>query len=368
MGVTIFTKTKSKLEQRPHSLLKVAFDKIIPLEESKLANLARFSSIATFVNGAISRAVEEGLIQLKLKRGLKVFKPIDFKKIKVVVLDYNNTIILDKLYEWQINIVALEYAIRHNLFALDNGVCELIESGALKRFFHSLIEWDKATTPYKRGRICFENGWVYCPSTGKIYTPDGKSFNPDEKVQTLISKNLFAPMYDFFLAVRAMLVKRGIPLKEAEERTIKALVEIYRTKKIIHRGFNELLPLFFRRAKDKEIYIVTDNREEVILTSIHANKLHHLVQYSNIITNAEKYYHFPRILGEIMVKEKVEPDEILVIGDSLASDIEPAKRVPGIRTVHITLGKKPEYKDIQPDVAAGTLNDAIDYLLSAEHG
>ncbi len=346
-----------------------AFKNILPLEESKLAGLCKYPSITPYLSAAIEKAIAEGKVTLNLGNGngILVYNPIDFKKIKVLIFDYNNTLALDAVYQWQINIVVLEHAIRHGIFALDNGLCELVESGALKRFFYSVAQWNGMGCLYKRGRLCFENGWIFCPKTNMLFTQDGQVLKPNGEVHELISKSLFVPTYDFMVAVRALLLRRNVGIKEAEKSYIEGMKKVYGKKEILHRGFNEWLPTLFKRCKNKSFYIVSNNKEPIILEAATNNQLHVSIPTSNIIGGAEKYFRFPEIIADICIKEKVEPHEILVIGDSMHSDIEPAKRVDGVKTIHIRLGKGAKYNGIVPDISVNTLNEAIRYLLSTDN-
>ena len=346
-----------------------AFKNILPLEESKLAGLCKYPSIVPNLSAAIEKALAEGKATLNLRKdnGIVIYNPIDFKKIKVVIFDYNNTLALDAIYQWQINIIVLEHAIRHGVFALDNRVCELVESGALKRFFYSVAQWNGIGCLYKRGRLCFENGWIFCPRTNMLFTQDGEILKPNGEVHELISKSLFVPTYDFLVAIRALLLRRNVSIKEAEKSYIEGMKRLYGKKKLMHRGFNEWLPILFKRCKNKSFYIVSDNKEPIILEAATNNQLHVSIPTSNIIGGAEKYLRFHEIIAHICKKEKVEPNEILVVGDSMHSDIEPAKRVEGTKTIHIRLGKRPEYNGVIPDISVNTLNEAIRYLLSTDN-
>ncbi len=289
---------------------------------------------------------------------LVIFRPVDFSKIRCLVFDLNNTLTADFSIEPYIRLGILKGMLNH----------EILSSPEERfKFLISIQRWGSSTCIYQKGMLVLERGHLFLPSSngkGKLLDRDGRLLGEAEWPR----EDFFVISGDVHLMLRALFMRRGSTKDEAERVHAEAFCKAgqYGLKR---EGFNTELKRLFLPGNRKIMYVVSDNRKKVVEAFCEQLGLQAMISQKHVISEAEKSLNYSRILADIALKHHLEPHEIMVVGDSLKSDILPAQAwSPAVRTALITLGnpgvlESAVVQGIVPDIAAPTLNDLIKYLL-----
>lgn len=278
----------------------------------------------------------------KKEDAVTVFRKIDFSRKKLIVFDLNRTMSADSLFHE-------EYLVRF----ISKIANRIEDSTQMRKFLHGIERLGDQECIYKRGHILLQDGNVITKK-GEIIAPTG------EKIASSPAPHIkMHTMMDLPVQLRGLAMRRGLTMDEIFRMGADSLRETGVCP--ILPGFNDKLGSFLERNMFRRRYaIVTDNGEMVATSILSLMKMQGFFR-RDIIAGAEKSSNLPLIIVELMDKHKVGEKEVLMVGDSWSSDIEPLSvlRVDGI---HIAPPSTRYPRRGRPSVRASSLNSAIDYL------
>jgi predicted HAD superfamily phosphohydrolase YqeG len=291
------------------------------------------------------------------------FSRIDFSKIRCLVFDLNNTLTPDFFVDEHIKMNLLKMAFEHELLSAREEKIKLLRS---------ISCWGGEKCIYKEGAIMLKEGMLLFLNDGEegvVLDKDGNIIGKGKKPTN--TKDFFVVSNDPYMIIRTLLMRRGMSKEEAERLHIEAYCSVAQQDKLFLPSFNgNLKHLFINGGKKKIMYIVSNNREKVVRHFCEKMGLQDVIAEKRIISEAEKSVNYARILSDIANRHYLNPEEILVVGDSAKEDVMAAKQwAEEVKTILITLGRsKSICQSLEmgaiPNIASPTLNDAISYLVN----
>ncbi len=273
---------------------------------------------------------------------VKVFRRINLCEKKLVIFDLNRTLSADALFHE-------EYLIRF----IESLARRIEDPVQMEKFLRGVNRLGEEGCLYQRGNILLNDGRVITAS-GKIVAPNGEPApappSPHIKIHT---------MMDLPVQIRGLAMRRGLTMEEIFQIAALSLRDTGVAP--ILAGFNDKLGNFLESNRfGKKYAIITDNGEMVARAILRLMRMEKFFR-SEIIAEAEKSVNLHMIIVELMDRHKVSETEVLMIGDSWGSDIEPLSilQVDGIHIAPPYTYYPPGGK---PSVRASSLNSAIDYL------
>jgi hypothetical protein len=271
----------------------------------------------------------------------KVYRQIDFNKKKLVVFDLNRTLSADSLFHEA-------YLVRF----IERLASKIGDPGEVEKFLTGLGMLGGDSCLYKRGNVLLQNGNLIL-GNGEVVDVDGQRV---EHPGTHIKMHT---LMDLPVQIRGLAMRRGLSMGEVFFIASSSLKDTNVCP--ILSGFNDRLGGFLERNMFRKKYaIVTDNSEDVAISILSLMKMERYF-LRDLISGAEKSINLPLILVELMDKHKVGEHEVLMVGDSWGSDIEPLSLL-GIDGVHIAPPWTSYPIGGTPSVRASSLNAAIDVL------
>lgn len=276
---------------------------------------------------------------------------------RIILMDLNNTIAADFAYQDRYDLYLINKVLGHE---------HIRPGGERERFLAGLARLGSPGCIYKNHRFILPNGYVYAPNAGAVITTKDTVITDAREVREILSRYKMAGMVDFPMQVRALALRRGISYEDGVAIACEAYAEAMHSGSLFYPGFNDLLGKFFRETAGIEKIIVSDNHAKTVLGIVQWLGLGEMLyKDARLFYEAEKRLNYAAIISHLAETRKLGPHEMLVIGDSYFSDILIPLRM-GIDTVHIAFNRVPLalYREHgYPALAAGTLNDAITYLL-----
>lgn len=277
---------------------------------------------------------------------------------RIILMDLNNTLAADFAYQHMYDLYLINKVLGHE---------HIREGGERERFLAGLARLGSPGCIYKNHRFILPNGYVYAPNAGAIITTKDTVITSAWEVREILSRHKMTGMADFPVQVRALALRRGISHGDGVAIACEAYAEaMHASGSVFYPGFNDLLGRFFRETGGIEKIIVSDNHAKTVFSIMEWLGLGEtFYKDARLFYEAEKRLNYAAIISHLAETRQLGPHEMLVIGDSYFSDILTPLRM-GIDTVHIAFSKIPLalYREHgYPALAAGTLNDAITYLL-----
>lgn len=273
---------------------------------------------------------------------LRIFRPVDFSKKKLVVFDLNRTMSADSLF--------------HEAYLLRfiTRLAQKIEDPAeVQKFLKGIERLGDPNCIYQRGNILLQDGSIITGS-GELVGPNGERLSapssPSIKMHTMV---------DLPVQMRGLAMRRGLAMEEIFRLASESLRDTGVCP--ILPGFNDKLGNFLERNMFRKRYVLVTDTGELVATSILSLMRMDRFFRRDLIAGAEKSTNLPLIMLELMDKHKVDEREVLMIGDSWSSDIEPLAKIR-VDGVHIAPPSTRYPHWGRPAVRASSLNSAIDYL------
>jgi len=244
------------------------------------------------------------------ERFLRVNRPIELWRKKIVLFDLNKTITQDAMFYNSLTAACI------------NSISRAIEDDAeVGKFLESVARLKSPGCLYSPNRLLLSNGSVYDPKEGKVYAPD----------------------------------HRVLPASSLPRRAFEPSMTIP-----VQRDFNGSIYEFIHKYRDMlRFIVVTDNQEPI------ANHLLEIMglrgEFAEVIADQRKSHSFSKALLYIMDRYGVSPSQLLMVGDSYTSDVQPL--IPfGVPTINIAWAPKDYPQGEEPWVVTSSLNLALQYL------
>ena len=280
------------------------------------------------------------------ERFLRVNRPIELWRKRIVLFDLNKTITQDGLFYNSLTAACID------------SIGRAIEDDReLGKFLESVSRLKSPGCLYQPNRFLISNGWVYDPQEEKVYTSDHKVLPASS-----LPKNIFEPsmtMPDSLVMLRGLAMRRGMSMPESLKHTTEPIKQVVRAPPV-DADFNGSIYEFIHKYRDMfRFIVVTDNQEPI------ANHLLEIMgirkEFIEVIADQRKSHSFSDALLYIMNRYGVSPSQLLMIGDSYSSDVRPL--IPfGVPTINITWAPKKYPKGEEPWVVTSSLNLSLQYL------
>lgn len=275
---------------------------------------------------------------------VKVFRRIDFSRKKLIVFDLNRTMSADSLF--------------HEAFLvkfISRLAARIEDPEQADKFLRGVERLGDPNCIYKRGNILLQTGEVIVDN-GEIVSPSGErlsaSPSPHIKMHTMV---------DLPVQLRGLAMRRGLTMDEIFQMAATSLRDTGVCP--ILPGFNDKLGAFLERNMFKKKYALVTDTGELVATSILGLMRMQGFFRKDIIFGAEKSTNLPLIMVELMDRHRVSERDVLMIGDSWGSDIEPLGGIL-VDGIHIAPPNTYYPPGGKPAVRASSLNSAIEYLES----
>ena len=311
--------------------------------------------------------LEEGVFKTLSKLHLIVFRPIELTP-RVFIFDQNKCLTKDGMFQLDYYKKIVELAGR------------IFSSGERKKFIKSVEIYGKdgcLSTEYdgffpEDGAVCdFRVDKDGKPIVEEIMFPNGTIITDREVIKEYIKRRSapvpFLGKYDQN-SLYWLLVRRGVDEKEFRKISANAYNETISNYPLLVPGFNDLLCSFFERFNHKKsiMMVATDNSIEIVRAALQRMGL--ASEIDEVFARVDKIHNYPRLIQYIIDKYHVDPEEIVVFGDSYWSDIHPILRSEFNRVVTVHINNGEDYSRLYleygaPSIAAETLNKALNYML-----
>lgn len=280
------------------------------------------------------------------QRFLRVNRPLELWRKRIVLFDLNKTITQDALFYDSLTAACI------------NSIGRAIEDDAeVGKFLQSVARLKSPECLYRPGRFLLKNGWVYDPQESRVYAPDHRVLPSSSLPRHMFEPSMTMP--DSLVMLRGLAMRRGFNLQESLKHTTEPIKEVVRAPPV-DADFNGSIYEFISKYRGMlRFIVVTDNQEPI------ANHLLEMMgirgEFAEVIADQRKSHSFSRALLYIMNRYRVSPSQLLMIGDSYTSDVRPL--IPfGVPTINITWAPKKYPGGEEPWVVASSLNLALQYL------
>ncbi|GEM_PF-1702982 len=280
------------------------------------------------------------------ERFLRVNRPIELWRKKIVLFDLNKTITQDAMFYNSLTAACI------------NSISRAIEDDAeVGKFLESVARLKSPGCLYSPNRLLLSNGSVYDPKEGKVYAPDHRVLPASSLPRRAFEPSMTMP--DSLVMLRGLAMRRGLSMPESVKHTTEPIKEVVRAPPV-QRDFNGSIYEFIHKYRDMlRFIVVTDNQEPI------ANHLLEIMglrgEFAEVIADQRKSHSFSKALLYIMDRYGVSPSQLLMVGDSYTSDVQPL--IPfGVPTINIAWAPKDYPQGEEPWVVTSSLNLALQYL------
>jgi hypothetical protein len=192
-----------------------------------------------------------------------------------------------------------------------------------------------------------------------VHKPNGDIVSASSLPAEVFDPERITTLPDSHVMLRGVALECGFSPSECLEFTSKP-INMAVTSAQVEPGFNDGIYEFLDKYHDLFSSVaVTDNQSRIAIRLL--DTLGITEAFDEIITDQRKVVFFPQILGYLMDRHNVDLDEMLVIGDSMRSDmLHPIAM--GIPTLYIEWAPTDWPPGVKPSVVASSLNIGLQYI------